>query len=115
MWYYQDKEYGKLDLLNANRIADLHIFQFSKTAINDRVKYQELYQIWQKVAKDLRKIKLEESLNNPHALQIFQYNMMSSSLEKYVDLNQSPAMEGKKLHKVMDIFMDWERDWQKEI
>ena len=37
------------------------------------------------------------------------------SLEKYMDLKQSLAMDGKNLYKIMDRFMNKERDQQKEI
>ena len=92
MWAYFNKEYG----VTASWIEDLHGFQSSKASMNDTAKFEELYQIWREVADDLRKIKLEESLNNPHALNMFQLNLLSSPKEKYVDLKHSPAIKGEE-------------------
>ena len=64
---------------------------------------------------DLKKVNLEENLNNPHVLQLFHLKMPVSLLEKYIDLKQSLAMEGKKLHNKIDNFLDHECDRQKEI
>ena len=44
VWKYRDKEYGRDCTMAAKRIADLHTFQFSKDALTDTLKFEELYQ-----------------------------------------------------------------------
>ena len=41
--------------------------------------------------------------------------MPSLPLETYADLKRNPALQDKKLHKVMDVFMDREGECQREI
>ena len=112
---YLDKEYVKHNLLGVNSITNLHTFQLSKAATTDEARFEKLYQIWVEVANNLKKINLEESLNNPQTLQMFQAKMPSSFLKKYIILKQSSIMKGKKLHRIMDEFMDKEREHHKEM
>ena len=39
VWAYLDKEYGKLDLLAASLIQELHGFQFSKAVMTNAAKF----------------------------------------------------------------------------
>ena len=83
--------------------------------MTDAAQFKELYQILWEEANNLWKFKLEKSLYNHHALQLFQTKKLSSSLEKYIFLNQSPTMKSKKLYEVMDNVMNKERDCQKVL
>ena len=47
--------------------------------------------MWREVYCDLKKVKLEASLNNPHALELFQSKLPASSREQYVNLKISSA------------------------
>ena len=47
VWAYLDKEYGKLDLLAANQIMELHSYQTSNAVTTDAAKLEKLYQILQ--------------------------------------------------------------------
>ena len=46
IWAYLNNEYGKKDVLAADRITDLHIFWASKAAQTDSAKFEEYYQVW---------------------------------------------------------------------
>ena len=80
VWACLDKEYGKLDLLAAKRIKELHSFKVSKNTVTNVEKFKELYEIWWEVGKDQNKIMLEESFKNPHTLKILQSKMPLFSL-----------------------------------
>ena len=71
VWDYIDKEYGKSDVLAAQRIMELHNYQFTKAATTGPAKFEELFQIWREVSNNLKKVNLLELLNNAHALQTF--------------------------------------------
>ena len=91
------------------------MFQVSKAAHTDTAKIEEHYQMWREVYCDLKKVKLEASLNNPHALELFQSKLPASSREQYINLKISPAMEDKPLSIIMDEFMNTERIRQSHL
>ena len=43
IWAYLDNEYGKKDVLAADRITDLHILWASKTVQTNSAKFKEYY------------------------------------------------------------------------
>ena len=50
-----------------------------------------------------------------HTLKTFQYKLPLFSLEKFINLKWDPAVKDKKLYEVMDVYMDWEIECQREI
>ena len=78
----------------------------------DVAKFEELYKIWTDVANDIKKIELKESLNSPHAFLVQDTTIFPREI---FDLKRSQAMVGKKLQKIMDVFIDRMREHQREI
>ena len=115
VWAYLNNEYGKKDVLAADQITDLHTFQASKAAHTDSAKFEEYYQMWREVHCDLKKVRLESSLNNPHALELFLSKLPTSSREQYVNLKNRPTMNDKPLVDIMNEFMTTEQIRQGDL
>ena len=115
IWAYLDNKYGKKDVLAADQITDLHIFQASKAAHTDSAKFEEYYQMWREVHCNLKKVELESSLSSPHVLELFLSKLPQSSREQYVNLKNRPTMEGKPLVDIMNEFMTAEQIRQGDL
>ena len=53
IWAFLDDEYGKDSELTSERVAHLHNFQYSKSAITEASKFKELHKCWSTVYSDL--------------------------------------------------------------
>ena len=68
IWLFLDDEYGKDSELTSERVAHLHDFQYSKSAITEASKFKELHKCWATVYSDLDNVGKLQILDHPPLL-----------------------------------------------
>ena len=109
-WQFLDSEYGREDWLSAERVAYLHAFKVSKSAMTDAAKLKELHAVWREVYTDLDKIGAAGNPDNALAIETFVRKFPLEAQRAYVRLKSDQTMVGKKESEIMNKFMLEERE-----
>ena len=115
IWQFLDDEYGKDSELTSERVAYLHNFQCSKSAITEASKFKELYKCWSTVYSDLDNVGQLQILDHAPTIKGFISKLSSKAIgDRYIVMVKELKLKKETDLNIVNAFMKAERQHQKQ-
>ena len=115
IWLFLDDEYGKDSELTSERVAHLHDFQYSKSAVTEASKFKELHKCWTTVYSDLDSVGKLQILDHAPTIKGFITKLPGKAIgDRYIAMAKELKLKKESDLNIVNAFMKAERQHQKQ-